>query len=225
MLFVHTDEQWDAYLSVQRQELLAVLTARGPMSLAEAARDLDTTPDGLYHHVRLLESAGLVRVVGSRRVGTRVESIYDAAANRTRLDIDPASERNSDRLIACWRIVADSIVRRLGKALAARRVRIEGPAPDTIVDTRSAWLDEQELARVQKHLAAVRRIFEENHGRRAGTFVNLAVALCPVVRTRDASDTPTARMKRLTREAGDAERAPAMPRARPMNRRPPADSA
>lgn len=67
-----------------------------PQSVAELAEWLDVPVTRLYHHVKLLESDDLIRVVATRQVGAATERRYQATAPSYRLpealiaDTEPA---------------------------------------------------------------------------------------------------------------------------------------
>ena len=82
-------EQLD-YLEVDDIEVLQVLNnpiririlreMMAPVSVREVAEALDVPPTRLYYHVNLLEEAGIVVVVETRKVGAMVQKIYQARA-------------------------------------------------------------------------------------------------------------------------------------------------
>lgn len=53
---------------------------RDPHSAAELAESFDVPVTRLYHHIKQLEAAGLIRVVATRRVGAATERRYQASA-------------------------------------------------------------------------------------------------------------------------------------------------
>jgi DNA-binding transcriptional ArsR family regulator len=53
---------------------------RDPHSAAELAESLDVPVTRLYHHIKQLEAAGLIRVVATRRVGAATERRYQSSA-------------------------------------------------------------------------------------------------------------------------------------------------
>jgi DNA-binding transcriptional ArsR family regulator len=67
-----------------------------PQSVAELAEWLDVPVTRLYHHIKLLESDDLIRVVATRQVGAATERRYQATAQSYRLpealiaDTEPA---------------------------------------------------------------------------------------------------------------------------------------
>jgi DNA-binding transcriptional ArsR family regulator len=56
-----------------------------PQSVAELAEWLDVPVTRLYHHIKLLESDELIRVVSTRQVGAATERRYQATAQAYRL--------------------------------------------------------------------------------------------------------------------------------------------
>lgn len=205
--FVHSDAQWEAIASPARCELLQTLQARGPSSIPELAHLLDAAPDGLYHHARALEKAGLIRVVERRVVGKRTERVYDAVSGRLRLDVNPAEARNGSRLVSLARVYGARALKLLSRAMDARTGRLDGPAPDTVVHADAAWLDEHDLARVTALVDELRDVFEHARTRRRGTLVSLTLLMSPLVRPRSSTDRKTARQEALSRDLSHAPRA------------------
>jgi DNA-binding transcriptional ArsR family regulator len=73
---------------------------RGPLlrrlriarSAAELAAELDVPVTRLYHHLNALESAGLIEVVATRRVGAALERRYRAVARGFRVGPDAVQD-------------------------------------------------------------------------------------------------------------------------------------
>ena len=57
---IRTPRELEALRSTVRQGLIAVLEREGPLTVREMAAHLERTPESLYHHVRVLEEAGLL---------------------------------------------------------------------------------------------------------------------------------------------------------------------
>jgi predicted transcriptional regulator len=200
VIFIHTDAHWEALSSSRRIEMLQTLQSRGPLSLPEVAHLLDAAPDGLYHHARLLERAGLIREVEHRRIGRRTERVLDAAAERLRLDVDVEQDRNSGRLLKLLGVYARRSERHLRDALTQRIGRLEGLAPDIVVHADAAWLDDEDLARVTELLDGIRAVFEHGRARRQGRLCSLTVALSPLVRPRDSASRRTNRAAQIAEQ-------------------------
>lgn len=67
-------------LDPRRQRLITMFMK--PRSVKEAAEELGEVPSKLHYHVRLLDQAGVIRVVDERRAGSNTERVYQLAANR-----------------------------------------------------------------------------------------------------------------------------------------------
>jgi DNA-binding transcriptional ArsR family regulator len=79
-----------------RIELIERLTE--PASVTELADAMDVPRTRLYHHIRLLEETGLIRVVETRHRRAMVEKVYQASAKNFRPSarfLDDASPREA----------------------------------------------------------------------------------------------------------------------------------
>jgi DNA-binding transcriptional ArsR family regulator len=79
---------------------------RTPHSAAELAAALDVPVTRLYHHLKVLESAGLIEVVATRRVGAALERRYRAIARG--FQVGPDAVRDSTDLARALASVLDS---------------------------------------------------------------------------------------------------------------------
>lgn len=193
-VYVHTDAQWACVCSPVQHEVVQFLAALGPCSIVELARAMDAAADGLYHPIKRLVAAGLVRGCGDRHTGRRRERLYDVAAERFRFDVDVATNRNTDRLRAMFRARLEHAERLFDGALRDRRVRVEEPLADTVIDAGCAWLDDDSFQKVQRHLQSALQIMASRRRARAGGLYSLAVAFSPAGRARDNSTRPTKRL-------------------------------
>lgn len=204
MLFVHTDEQWEALASEPRQELLQFLGAIGPASIAEVAHRMNAAPDGQYHHARVLLRAGIIRAVGERHTGRRREVIYDLTAARLRYDVDIAGGRNLDRLRAMLRSRLAHASKNFDRALSARDIRLEEPLADALIESASSWLDDESFARVMRHLQSAAQIMASSKRSGGGRMFSLTLVLAPLVRSRRGDVRPTKRLERMRLDASRA---------------------
>lgn len=79
---------------------------RRPRSAAELAAELDVPVTRLYHHLKVLESAGLIEVVATRRVGAALERRYRTVARSFR--VGPDAVRDTQDLARSLASVLDS---------------------------------------------------------------------------------------------------------------------
>ena len=74
-----TDEQMKAFANPTRRDILALLSER-PASVKELSIALGKAKGSVGHHVKALESAGMVRVVRTRQVRAITEKFYGRTA-------------------------------------------------------------------------------------------------------------------------------------------------
>ncbi len=118
---------------------------REPRTVAELAALLDVPVTRLYHHVNLLEAAGLIRVDATRRVGAVTERRYRTVARSYRISPE-LIERSDPELVAR----AISGLFDVAKSALLRELEL-GAMRDSTVDDRvvQSW--------VQLHLSPARQ--------------------------------------------------------------------
>lgn len=76
-VFISDPSQFEALASGIRMRILKL--CREPQSVREIAERLEMPVTRLYYHVNLLEDAGFLQVVHSRKSGARLEKVYRVA--------------------------------------------------------------------------------------------------------------------------------------------------
>lgn len=79
-----------------RLRIIETLAASEPMTTKQVAESLGEKPTRLYHHVDLLEKAGLIRLTHTRQNRGTTEKYYEAIARQFRADADLFSEEQSE---------------------------------------------------------------------------------------------------------------------------------
>ena len=82
-------------ISPARLEIVEAFAALGRASARELAAHLRRPPGAVYHHVRVLEQAGLIVEVARRRGPRRPEALYAPVAER--LAVAAGSSADADR--------------------------------------------------------------------------------------------------------------------------------
>ncbi len=186
VLSVTSDKHWNAVTSPTRFEILEQMRSAAPCSVAGLARQMDRPADGLYHHLRKLLGAGLIREVGQRPVGKQVETVYDLSYERMLYEIDPASGRNVKQMTR----LSGALMRLCGRVVEAglsdSGMIGTGPAQNTWSRLDTTWLTDVALAEVNEHLAAIRRLMIEGNRRREGMLITMGVFGGPALRPRRA---------------------------------------
>lgn len=128
---------------------------RSPHSAAELADELGVPVTRLYHHLNVLESAGLIRVVATRRVGAATERRYRAIARgfRLRSDLveDPATFARSVGVVvdATRAELADCVERGAcavdDVAMWSLRMRLDPQQQADLVERLGALISEFEV--------------------------------------------------------------------------------
>ena len=93
-LLVLNRRQTGILISPARLEILQAFAGLGRASARELAAHLRRPPGAIYHHVRMLEQAGLIGEVDRRAGSRRPEAVYAPVAERLAV---PAGESAGDR--------------------------------------------------------------------------------------------------------------------------------
>ncbi len=126
---------------------------RAPHSAAELAAELDVPVTRLYHHLKVLESAGLIEVVATRRVGAALERRYRTVARS--FQVGPDAVRDTQDL-----------ARSLASVMDATRADLVGAVESGVVDDVAVWslrlrLAEQDRLELVDRLNALFAEFRE----------------------------------------------------------------
>ncbi len=185
-LLITTPAQWAAVASPVRLEILEFMRAIGPASVAELARSTDRPADGLYHHLRTLLRAGILRQVGMQRSLRQSEAVYDLVAEQMLFDFDALTGRNMDRYRKVARTVLRMTERLVGSALDRAGLRLDGPSKDLWCRIEAGWVSPGDLVQLNHHLNAANEILERGRTSRNGRLVYWTCVLVPAVRRRSA---------------------------------------
>src|ERR1041385_4253093 len=107
---IRTPEQLKAVADPLRQRILG-LFVKEPRTTKQVAELLGQPPTRLYHHVDLLEKAGLIELVETRPKRGTVEKYFQAVACRFTMSGLDATSEIDDTIAQAFR-TAESAVRR-----------------------------------------------------------------------------------------------------------------
>jgi len=193
---ISSPAQWKAVSSPARFEMIEFMRAVAPCSLSELAERMDRPADSLYHHIRRLQKAGIVRLIDRRKAGRRTEAVYDLMGDDLKFDFDPSTGKNAKQLAYLAGATTRLAHRTLSQALGSESIR-EEKVKRFAIRSDSAWLDEAQLKRTIELTEKIVEIFETNKSSAKGRLYHLQMILTPVVRRRHAK-------KRLKKqETGD----------------------
>ena len=153
-LVIRDPEQVKALRTPLRQEIVETLTRLGTCSVKELGEVTGRAPASLYYHIHELVEAGLIREATQRQAGKRVESVYEAVADRIVLD---RAERSKAFLSALSDLHRSTLRKAERDIIAALE---PGHAPRDAADESAALL--RTTARLRPKAAArARRMMRE----------------------------------------------------------------
>lgn len=195
-LVLSSPSQWRAIASSVRLQIVDRLRMLGPSPVPRIAEALDRPADGLYHHIRILERAGIIRKVGEERIATRMQAVYSIAAKDVRLPIERSDAKTAGQLIRVTGSLFRTAERGVAAALRAGGLNRTGPQRDLWCRIHTVKIDSTRLARLNALLGEIEREIEagkSDDGKPIdGRTMSLVVALWPVVARRrfDSGDNP-----------------------------------
>jgi len=173
-------DQHAALASPPRQEIIDLLSATGPQSIAEIAVLLGRSPHSLYHHVRALLEVELLLKSGVRKKGRRDEVLYSAPGRRIRVRIDldsPVFVRNMRRhLAAMLRITERDYRRRLERPREVRTI----PSVNFAIGRVKGRLTEAQMREAHRLMTQLWSLLTDHPGQTEGTLHALTMVLVPL---------------------------------------------
>lgn len=156
---------------VQRLEVDREATAR------EIAGRLGRPVTSLYHHLRQLQDAGVLRVVAERRGARRPEAVYALLAEYLSSAQTVKTPRGRKTYARAAARVADAGARAFSAAVAHGTPRFEGDARNAMVRYYLLRADRQKLAELNQLLAKLEDA--ATHSSDGGEEIQLTVLLSP----------------------------------------------
>jgi DNA-binding transcriptional ArsR family regulator len=154
----------------------------GETTVARIAARLGRTPHSLYHHMRQLEDAGIVRSAGRRRSGKRDETIYALTADTFQIHHDPGSAESRRALTRAARAVLRLTARDAAKSIGRGLIVKHGQRRNTDIHRSDVRLTRAQVRRVLKHCRAIEDILAEAEGSATGHPFSFTCLFFPLVR-------------------------------------------
>lgn len=178
-LVLSSPSQWRAIASSVRLQMVDLLRMLGPCAVPRLAEALDRPADGLYHHVRILERAGIVKKVGAERVGPRLQAVYSIAAKDVRLPVGRSDAKSARQLSRVTASVFRTADRGVAAALRAGGIQQTGPERNLWCRIHTGRVDAKRLARLNALLKEIEEEIDAGRTGGEGTTMSLVVALWP----------------------------------------------
>lgn len=116
-------EQFKALSDRKRLNLLAILVEK-KATVSQLAEEIGDIPANVHHHVKLLERAGLIRLVETREKSGILEKYYRAVAGRLTVEHDVGVYTDSSALVLDT--VAAAVKKGIRTAIAGNGAQIFG---------------------------------------------------------------------------------------------------
>lgn len=185
---VTNHKAWTVLIAPVRLEIVEAMRMIAPCSIAEIAAALDRPADSLYRHMGRLQRAGAVVEAGARRVGRRMEQVYDLVADDFRPGFREASPRAANK--ACNDTVQSilKIASRTARdSSAANQLVGAGDERRLVGKIEHAWLSHEEYLAVRAMMLGIKEFMDARKSRREGRLYLAAFLALPVTRRRGAS--------------------------------------
>lgn len=127
----------------ETQRKILDLLRTNDLTVGKIAKELNLTPQSIYHHIKKLEKAGLIHVTREKRCGHLIESYYHTTAENfvcstEKPEDKPVKEENSKEIlnemnkIGFKMPVNEETTSKLAKIQAKRRkfVKLHSPVPE-----------------------------------------------------------------------------------------------
>ncbi len=202
-LSLQTHDQWSAFCSGVRLEILTAIHGLGEASIAEVARAIDRSADGLYRHIRILEAAGLIESCDVRRVGRQTEAVYRPASRTPVIQVDPRTPEGRDRVRELLHTVQREGRRAFETALEAGELRSGARDRNSWVRITRGWLDEDDLRELDRMIEEMVAFFAARQERRPGRLHQVALVASPLHRDRPFAARGSRRQERMLAEVSE----------------------
>jgi Helix-turn-helix domain len=166
-----------------RIELIGALQTHGPTSIRELARYMSRPADGLYHHVRLLLQAGVIRQTDERKTGRHQEAIYGLVAPRIGAALDPASGAGRQAAVRAGHAALRLAAREFAAAVdACAKGGSAKSTPAPRESRQKAWLTDRALSRLLTLQKKIEKLLNAQNRHCRGRLYVLTTVLSPVVK-------------------------------------------
>lgn len=175
---------------------LKILEALGhePRTTKQVADGLGEKPTRLYHHVRVLEQAGLIRQVKTRRNRGTIEKYYEASAQQIGIEArlfqaEGAPDQALTTLGAIYGSILRSTAAEMEASLSAGLIRKQPGEQPIVMGHLRLKVRPERVRELHRRLREVMAEFQSADDKEGPVHYGLTVAFYPVV--------PESRVKRV----------------------------
>jgi len=155
-----TPEQRSALASPIRLEIIGLFTGTGPLSISDMAQKMGRPAGSLYHHVGLLEKAGILNKKGTRPKGKRFETLYEPVAERFAIEAGQGDDEANAHAVQAIKAAFRMTVRELEAALEKETSVKEGPGRNLFAGRMHLRASPRMLAKLNEHFDALTELLQ-----------------------------------------------------------------
>ena len=178
---IKTTEQLKVVSSPVLIEIVQALRYGGPATVNEVGKRIGRKPNSLHYHFRKLVKVGFVHKTDTRLSGARTEAIYDVVADEfyglTIQEDKSLQKLTNDGIAALLRLAKRNVFRAIK---TPEKLRETGAERNIEIQRSAARLTNEQLAEVNAHIDALRKIFTSNIGTEEGQMCSLTMVLTPL---------------------------------------------
>lgn len=148
-------DQRTALASPLRLEIIGLFTGPEPLAISDMAPLMGRSAGSLYHHVGILEKAGLLVRAGTRPKGKRHEALFRPAASRIQMEARPADGDGDSLVVKTMASAFRMAERDLEAAISEGNCRTDGSDRNLFAFRMHLRASPRLLAKLNKHLKAM----------------------------------------------------------------------
>lgn len=148
-------DQRSALASPLRLEILGLFTTPDSLAISDMADQMGRSAGSLYHHVGILEKAGLLKRTGTRPKGKRHEALFRPAADRIEMEAQTAEGDGGELVVKAMAAAFRMAERDLEAGLREGTCVTEGSDRNLFATRMHMRVSPRILAKLNKHLDAI----------------------------------------------------------------------
>lgn len=178
-------DQRSALASPLRLEILGLFTSPEPLAISDMSGLMGRPAGSLYHHVRILEKAGLLMRAGTRPKGKRHEALFRPAATRIEVASRKVDAEGARQIVKTMAAAFRMAERDLEAALHGEDCRSQGTDRNLLAARMHLRASPRFLAKLNKHLKAIEDLLAAEAAREPkpspdDQHLSLTLALLPL---------------------------------------------
>lgn len=141
-----------AIKSPVRTRIVEALLPGAPLSVAQIAERMNASPVALYHHVKILVAAGIVKPAGMAGEGRAAERLYTLVARGFRVETANLKPKDRGDLADLGAAHVRYALRRYSRAVTAGDAVLDGPGRTALVRHMILRLTDAQLKKLNEEI-------------------------------------------------------------------------